>query len=431
MNLTAQKLPHRGILIALACIPSVDCVLNQVNNGLHVSFGPLSLLQVFRGYLVVMLLTLSAWKLFQSPDVVRRIPVPAFVAFLVLAMAASKELVLTGTLSMGSVVPYLQMAYWLLFWITISLLCEQTEQAELILKGLALGALLTAASVYAGFVFGGLNFYEDDAVSSSAGWFDTAKMITGVLIVGGVAILYLGRKRAGWLYPFLALVCFSACIATYARAGAVALGAATVWLAVWWFSLGRRATRSWLSKFFVLLLGAVMLVPLVISPSNLFSRWNDLEDHDKAGSGRATFWKDAADVYVAGSPAEQVMGRGYASMSELLFLNYGADIKHTHNDALDMLLVAGACGALWLLSFVAFSVYRVLRTSLRSHEGAASAAILVTYLCHGQFTGQIWGTDAMSYYMLSLTALYVISTNIRKSSSKEILLQSNASLVAA
>ncbi len=431
MKVTQENIPHRGILLTLACIPSVDCVLNQVNNGLHVSFGPLSLLQVFRGYMVIMLFALCLWTLSRSAEAIRRVPVPAVLAFLVLGMAASKEMILTGTFSMGSAVPYLQMTYWVLFWTAISLLCEQKEQAEWILKGLAAGALLTAVSVFAGFLFGGLNFYEDDAVSSSAGWFDTAKMITGVLIVGGISLLYLGRNKQNWLYPSLALLCFSACIATYARAGAVALAGALLWLIFWWCTLGSRPTRPWLSKFLILCMGAVLLAPAVISPSNLFSRWSDLEDHDKAGSGRATFWKDAADVYVAGTPYEQVMGRGYSSMSELLFLNYGADIKHTHNDALDMLLVAGASGALWLLSLILTSAYRVVRISLKSYEGAAAAAILITYLCHGQFTGQIWGTDAMSYYMLSLTALYVIGRTSRTQVSEASLVPDNISMVAA
>ena len=401
---------RRITLIALACVPSVDCILNQLNNAFQISVGPLSMLQVLRGYMLVMLVALSLWSVLRERAGLRRVPLAAIAALLLLLMAITKEAIVTGGVSMPSIGAYGQMAYWVLFWITISILCRTREDAETILWGLAIGATLTAVSVVAGLAFGGLNYYEDDAVRSSAGWFDTSKYITGVLVCGGVTLLYLGRNRRSWLFPALAGLCFVACVITYARAGAVALAAVLVWLPLWSLLFGRTQTRRWLSRMFVLLLLAAIVVPAAIRVDTLFARWSDLEDSDKAGSGRATFWKVAVDGYIDATPVQQSIGYGYSAMSDMLFLNYGADIKHTHNDMLDMLLVSGVLGAAWLSLLIATLAWRVFKTSLFSVEGGAGAAILLAYFVHGQFTGQLWSTDAMTYYTLSLTCLSILSS---------------------
>jgi hypothetical protein len=408
MPANKRSTPHRVLLLSLAAIPSLDCILNQLNNVFQISFGPLSLLQILRGYFVVLFVAISAWFLLKERDGLKRIPVVAVAAFLLIAMAVTKELVTTGSLSMGSLGAYGQMAYWVSFWITVSLVCRKPEQAEIILWGLGVGATLTALSVVAGLFLGGLNYYEDDAVHSSAGWFDTSKYITGVLVCGGVTLLYLGRKRKGWLCPLLAALCFAACVITYARAGAVALGAVLIWLPIWWIAFGHRGQRQWLNRFLVLLVLAGMVAPLVVKTDTLFARWGDFDDSDKAGSGRASFWKIAADSYVDATPTQQAIGNGFNAMSEMLFLTTGSDIKHAHNDMLDMLLVGGIVGAGWLLSLIGTLAWRILRTSLYSIEGAAGTAILLAYVLHGQFTGQLWSTDAMSYYTLSLSCLYVL-----------------------
>jgi hypothetical protein len=102
------------------------------------------------------------------------------------------------------------------------------------------------------------------------------------------------------------------------------------------------------------------------------------------------------------------MGNGYNAMSESLFNGYGDDVKHTHNDTLDMLLVAGLLGASWLLTMLIYWARQIVRISFWSLEGAAAGAILLNYLCHSQLTGQLWGTDAMSYYIIALSAFSVL-----------------------
>jgi len=403
-----RSVRHHRLLLALASIPFLDCILNQLNNAFQLNVGPFSILQLFRGAILLMFIGACLWILRRDPGGLSRIPLPAVAAFGLLAVVISKELVLTGSIAMTGAIPYGQMIYWLLLWITVSILCTQIEQAEILLKGLAVGAVLTAMSVIVGYFYGGLNYYEDDSIRSSSGWFDTAKMITGVLVTGGVVILYLGRGKKGLMYPLVSLTCFVACILTYARAGTVALGAVLVWLSVWCAIEGRK--RRWLSltRFLGLGLVAALATGMFVPAETLFARWGDIDEGDKAGSGRASFWKVAVTGYVDAETSEQIIGRGYSSMSALLFDNYGADVKHTHNDALDMLLVAGATGGIWLFFLIGHRVARVAKLSLVTTEGAASAAILLTYLCHAQFTGQLWGTDSMTYYMVSLESLYVL-----------------------
>ena len=268
--------------------------------------------------------------------------------------------------------------------------------------------MFTVVSVVGGLFFGGLNYYEDDAVRSSAGWFDTSKYITGVLVCGGITLLYLGRNRKGWLCPLLTALCFVACVITYARAGAVAL-AAVLGLAPDLVDRIRTQGPASMAESF--------LSPATSSrhdcaagseDGHALCSMGDFDDSDKAGSGRASFWKIAADSYVDATPTQQAIGNGFNAMSEMLFLTTGSDIKHAHNDMLDMLLVGGIVGAGWLLFFIGTLAWRILRTSLYSVEGAAGTAILLAYVLHGQFTGQLWSTDAMSYYTLSLARLYVL-----------------------
>ena len=427
----AISIRHRKLLLALATIPALDCLLNQLSNGLQLTLGPVSILQVFRGALLLCFVAICVQQLYRDPTASSRIPRPAVGALLLLMLILTKEFVLTGTIATDGVVAYGQLAYWVFLWIVVSLLCTESRQANILLRGLACGAVLTAASVILGFAFGGLNYYEDDAVRSSSGWFNTAKMITGILVSGSIVILYLGRNQRNWLAPLLALFCCAACILTYARAGSVAMGAVILWLILW--TARNHNTIQWRSVniFLSVALMASFVVAAVVPAETLFSRWSDVSDQDKAGSGRATIWRIAVEGYVDGSASEQLLGRGYNSMSELLFTNYGDDVKHTHNDALDMLLVGGAAGASFLLLFIGDWALRISHSSIWTIEGAGAFAVLINYLCHAQFTGQIWGTDAMTYYMVAMTSFYVIGRTSRSPNAVHSLTRLESSPIVA
>jgi hypothetical protein len=117
----------------------------------------------------------------------------------------------------------------------------------------------------------------------------------------------------------------------------------------------------------------------------------------------------ALHAYETEDSSQQILGIGYKSMSEMLFRDYGEDIKHTHNDFLDLLLVGGWAGVILFFTFVTSFGYMALCSKPHTAEGAAAIAIFIAYLCHSQLTGQIWGTDSMTYYTLSLTSLLSIA----------------------
>lgn len=405
------------LVYALSALPLFNCIANQLNNTLHPNIGPLSLLQAINGPLLLLFVIALVWAYLKKASSLWSLPLPIPGVFLLIGIACTEELVRTGTLSMASLAPYGQLLYWVCLWGVVAVLCRQPRQANILLRGLAIGAISTAFSVFLGFVLGVKQYYGADAVLSSAGWFDTAKMITGILITGGIVLIYLGRNRHTVLCALLASFCFSACILTYARAGWVAVGGVLAWLIIWAaLFASNRLKRRWLVPFFTLCLVAGAAIPAVVGVEQLMSRWTDVGQGEQAGSGRATFWKIAYDQYLDAPAAQQAFGRGYSSMADMLFREYGMDIRHTHNDLLDMLTVAGLCGAAWLLLLLATLTRQVIRSSIGSIEGAASLAILITYALHGQLTGQLWGTDVMAYYTIALACLYTNAREARKTS---------------
>lgn len=406
------------LVIVLACIPTADCILDQLVNGFHLQFGSISPLQIFRATLLLCFAAFVLVKTYKQPETIRRIPLPALTALLILLLLLTKQWLLVGTVKPASYVAYGQMAYWITLWITATLVSVTTAQAMLLLYGLAFGAILTASSVLLGFVFGGFNFYQDDLVSSSAGWFDTAKAITGILVCGGAILLYLGiGRRRPWLFGLLALVCLVATFLTYARAGTVAIIAVTFWLMLWAVHAGGVSRWSALKWFLGLFLLIAVSAPLIVQRQTLFARWSDLTEGEDAGSGRAALWSIAMQGFADAPLSSQLFGSGFDYMSDLLYREYGEDVIHTHNDTFDLLLIAGVAGLAWQFSFIWTWVTRIGQLNPWSIEGAAMVAVFIDYLCHAQLTGQLWGTDVMCYYVLALTALTVIGWS-RESSLK-------------
>jgi hypothetical protein len=399
------------MVYVLAVLPVFDCILNQVNNAFDISFGPVSLLQAVRANFLLLLGLSLVWQFFRNQTKLTGLHVFGLAGLVgLLGVAITKELVLTGSVSMASLGSYGQFAYWILIGMVATGVCATRRDAEIVLYGIAAGALATAVSICIGYFHGGLNPYEEGNVRASAGWFHTAKTITGVLLTGSIVVLYLGRKSTTWWPAILAAFCFAACVVTYARTGIIALVAILVWFFFWWLTLGRNSPKQWLSKILLVAVLAGCCAPLLISSDSWQSRWEDVADPDKAGSGRATFWRIALHAYSSGKPAEQAFGLGYAGMSDMLLHDYGDDIKHTHNDLFDSMLVGGAVGIAWFLLWISYLISKTVSLNLHTIEGAAAAAVLLVYLFHSQFTGQLFGTDSMTYYVVTLACLYHIAS---------------------
>lgn len=401
-------------IVLLACIPSVDCIVNQLANGFQLHIGSVSILQGFRAILLLCFAVFVLSRITKRSDTILKIPPPAIGGFILLLLLVSRQWLISGSGGIEGYAAYAQIAYWLLLWTTVSLSCVEPAEAMLLLYGLACGAILTALSVVLGLAFGGLNFYEDDLVSSSAGWFNTAKAITGILVCGIAVILYLGcGRRRSWVYGILAAFCLAAAALTYARAGAIALLVVVLWLTLWRARTGSFVQWRALKWFLGLVVVIVLAAPMVIHPQMLFARWSDLSKGEDAGSGRIGLWHIAVDSYTAAPLSVQLLGSGFESMSDLLFRESGEDVKHTHNDAFDMLLIGGVAGIVWHMSFFWLWGRRIARFSPWSLEGAALMAVFINYVCHSELTGQLWGTDVMNYYVTALTAFTVLASRSR------------------
>ena len=400
--------PIRPVIYVLACIPSIDCVLNQINNATHATIASLSLLQAVRSPIVLILAAACLWRALSRRSSVSILSCYAVPTLLLIVMFVMKELLDTNTIAMPSVVAYGQLFYWVLLWTYVRLECRTPREAEALLYGIAAGSLLSAVSIFLGFCVGGLNPYADDGVVAGQGWFDTAKMITGVLDTGTVILLYLGRNRKSYSYQIAALFCAAACVLTYARAGQVALGLLIVWLAVWCL-MRPSSTRATTATRFLAIVALVALVglPALLHSQSFTNRWEDIGDTENGGSGRAAFWRVALEDYQKAEMPEVLLGNGFNGMSEMLYRDYGTDIRHTHNDCFDMMMCGGVCGIAWWAGLI-ITLARTASRQLWSAEGMATIGILLTFVCHGQLTGQLWGTDAMVAYTLGIASLSVM-----------------------
>lgn len=400
----------RPFAMLLACIPVVDCVLNQINTAFHVSIGSLSLLQAIRLPMLMVLILKCGLTLYSRRGRNCALPIVAAGTFAMVAGFIGKEFLDTNAVAFTSLSAYGQLLYWVSFWTCVRLECREPSDAMLMLRGIVAAALVSAASIIIGHFAGGLNPYADDGVAASAGWFNTAKTITGVLLTGASLLLYMGARRRSFGYPLAALLCCGCCVITYARAGQVALGVMLMWLAGWCLlkpaETNARAVLRFLALAAVI---ALAVLPVVVRSNSFVTRWQDIQDDDKGGSGRATFWRVAVEDYENARPAEVAFGFGYDRMATMLYKDYGADIRHAHNDLLDMMLLGGVCGIAWWIALMG-TFFWYATHNLRSYEGMAGVAIFLVFVCHGQLTGQLLGTDAMVAYSSALTCLATLRT---------------------
>lgn len=396
---------HAYLTLFLSALPSVDAILNQVNTVFQPNIGPFSLLQAFRG---LILLIVFIFLLSQAHRI--DVSVPGLVAagifvLLNLTIFAVKEYCSTGSLAMVSAVAYGQMAYWIVMWLPVAMVCTSPANSRRLLWGLVAGCAIIAASIYIGYFSGNGNFYGRDSVASSAGWFNTAKGSAGVLLVGVFASVFLGRFSSKWGTTAIALFMAGASFLTYARAALVAASLAVIWVLVWAACFRVHATgRRNIARFAAVLIVSVVVFLSTVGTVDLERRWADISDGTKAGSGRATFWRVALSSFTAAEWSEQIAGHGYDGMLNLMEEGYGLRI-HAHDDLLDLLLIGGVLGILTLASVSAAFLHCIIPLPRASLAFCLGSAILIVLLCQGLLTGQLFGPDVMLAYAIGVTAI--------------------------
>lgn len=397
----------RGRILLLAAIPAIDPIVNQIYTIYQVSFGPLSMLQVVRGALFILALAMVATSPRAAGKVGRAVGAIVLSIALCLTVIAAHEGLASDGLVLPSLIAYSQIEYWLLMWYLGAAWITDSTKAGTVANGLVAGALITAASVYYGYVIGVPTVYRMEGVAASSGWFISAKGIAGSLVTGGLVAAYLGhRRRSGWM-TLVALFCLGASFLTYARAGMVALLGSLTWLCVW--SLGTRLKASlWARRLLIAAVCGAAVLVYSIGTEDLLMRWADVGSSDAAGSGRVMIWKAAIDNILSGTPSDQVFGHGFDGMLDLIYASIGVRL-HTHNDVFDMLLVGGLFGLL-ILALVFSGLVTQLQAHPKSPEFAVAVGILIVLCCQGFFTGQMFLPDVMAYYLLSITTVLAFET---------------------
>lgn len=394
----------------LAALPVIDPVINQINGIYPVSAGPLSLLQVVRGALLIgaMAMTIAtSHGLMRPARAVRRVALAVGVCLCVFAL---NEALTAGGIVLGSLVAYSQIVYWLVMWSLAAASVTDARRAGIVMGGLVTGAILTAASVFYGYAVGVSTVYSAQGVAASAGWFSSGKGISGTLLAGALISAYLSRRRRGWVFTLITLLCLGASFVTYARAGMVALAVALCWLLFWTVKTRATSTSDWARR---LMLGAacgVAAIVFTIGTTDLLERWSDVGNPDRAGSGRLVLWKAALNSFAEGDTTQQLIGRGYTGMVEAMYGAVGL-LLHTHNDLLDMLGVGGLLGIAALVILTAGMIVQIRAVPIAAPGAALAVALLLVLWCHGFFTGQIFMPDIVTFYLLGISCALAHATN--------------------
>jgi hypothetical protein len=395
---------HRSRLCVLAVLPVLDVVVGQVQGQWGVQIGPVSPAQLFHGTILVYLVGFLLHPRRSLPRRCRFVATAscifgATVALSMLPRVLQREVLFDDCVSLSQIV------YWLLLWPAAVIVCQDPRRSERVLRGVAVAGLYASLSIIVLFVYGGGAYTRYLDVASSFGGWGTAKGLTGPLLCAGIACLWLYRDRRRLLGVIGFAWCIVALLLTQQRTGQVAVASSTLALVGWYFLHGRSVrggTRALTPA--LLVLGAAAVTISAIGLEGFQKRWQDLEDPDKAGSGRLVFWQTAGRAYGGFDLPTKLVGVGYSGTLDLLEKGVGAR-RHTHSDLFDVLLMFGAVGVVgWTILNIAF-VRLLFLVDLKSLAFAYALPVMIFLFTANVLTGQMFGPHTMSFYLLTVTAL--------------------------
>jgi hypothetical protein len=403
----AKKTVRPALLVA--AIPVVDALINQLF-GAGAALGAFSGLQAARGAQLGLLVVLAVWAFLRQPRINRQLAtLVVFVSGAVLCILGS-ELRRYGSIGIGSIVGVAQLLYVVILWVTAAAVCKQPRDGHTVLVGISVGALITAVSILVVYVRGTHLTQVYGGIAATSGLFFSAKYLVGTLVLGGLTWLYLSGKRRRALGAVAAALCFLALFATYNRTGQVCLLVAVLWLARWYFGVGRDvADRAWVGRLLLLCGVTVALFVVVVGTTDLALRWSDLADRDTAGSGRILLWGIATSwLLIEAELADLLTGGGFRGMFDIIEAAAGIRV-HTHSDLFDLLVVAGLYGGLTYLVILRTMYLAAKRGDHRSSARALGCVAFITFLLASLVTGQITQPSAMATYVLVLAATSAIT----------------------
>jgi hypothetical protein len=389
-------------IILLCALPFIDTIIAQLHNGLHLSAGDFSLPQVVHGGLL-----LVAWVYIINAGrknvLTRSIYPAAFIILLLFTAVSVRSIATAGEFQFSAIVMPLQVVYWCTMWILATQICTTNRISWKVLNAYAFASLITAMSVVWGYM-SGLNTAVY-GIRASSGLFTSGKGIAGMLAAAAFIFAYLSVKAGRKTYLLFAALCTAATYLTYARAGLVAMGVAAVWASAW--AVIRTGPSKWIRRFVVLLSVSLAAVITVVGVKDLEHRWEDLNEGDKAGSGRVGLWAVAWNTFANGTPSQQLFGIGIEGMLNMTYESKAHIAIHTHSDLFDLLTIGGFAGILALLTLPA----SIVALGRLLHSGLAEYGLFwcIAFIMAGQglLTGQFFLPEAMTIYLISMTAAAV------------------------
>lgn len=394
------------VVYFLALLPILDAIANQVfAPGRVASIGLFSVLQIYRGLILGLVLSTTLILLVRRPRLSKAILRFVILFFLCLFVFTMKEFNQYGFINIASIVAYMQILYWLTVWILCLITCSVASDALLVLLGVAVGAVISASSVLV-FSALGLNIVDVyHGVRATSGGFHSGKGLTGILICGGFLCVYLGRYRYQLSAITCALVCFAATFATYNRSGLISLLVSFSWITYWYLSVGRRFRGNlWARRLVLNLTIFGVLGLLAIGVGDLFLRWEDMSDVETAGSGRLINWLIVMRWWVDANFFDKLLGIGHSGMMTIIYAVKGVAI-HTHSDFFDFLATGGVLGIVLLMYLYQIIWGSRKKVDPRLAEYALLSVVSLTFVITSLATGQLTQPAVMTTYVMVVSCL--------------------------
>ena len=412
-------------ILFVAALPIADAVVNQVQTVFQPAMGSLSLLQVYRGALLALMLIVLALELpkFIAPVAYIRMARNLFAVIgLFVATAIVREIWLYSELQRTSMIAMFQILFWGAYAPFIAVLCTTRQRLELMCWGQFIGGLLSALSVSVAYYYGEGVTYEFQNVYSSSGWFHTAKGLTGPILVSAILAIFLLYERMRITSVAIAIALMVVTFLTQARASQMAIIGVFLLLAWWYVFIGRRQIG--------LIAAAAFIVGTIAALAYLFSgvqfvadfetRWEDIFLGDKAGSGRVLLWSVSIARVENFEFFEALFGISFEGMFRLTEDFFG-DAIHTHSDFFDFLIIGGLLGVAAYAYMVRVLVQYCLRPSLYCPEFVFASAVFITFIAHSLSTGQVFAPNTMTSYLVGIvcvSGLGTMSAKLRQSRSE-------------
>jgi len=285
---------------------------------------------------------------------------------------------------------YFKIIFALLFWYYAACLIRSYEFAQLLLRSILLGALISAGWIGVCYFFslGGAHYTFAGVTATAGSEGASGKGVAGFLLPAAAGAMFLALRDSSYRWALGAALMLAAVFITFDRSAQVAFAVTLLWMALWWLGLARPRPNAKIVLIFlviVVLSGGIYYAHH--GTEELLARWTHDFDRGEIGSGRGAFYTTAWNwFWTDSSTADFLVGVGYGNIYEIMHAGSGI-YRHTHSDLFDMLMIGGIVGLVlyFLVFYTMASLGRGLPTG--SPAFAILAALLLSFGVMSLLTG--------------------------------------------